>query len=154
MKAIRSVAGTVLLLTLVAALGACWSKTVGPDRALRLVVRNRTFATMNVYALPTPGGVSSRARVTSINGFTEDTVPVPSRLLQASGSLVLFLHAIGGRSLVMPAISVSLDEIAYLEIYADANGDLSRSVIYKGLGPEEDDSTFAGLQAAPAAGPR
>jgi hypothetical protein len=155
MRAFRSVAGATFALLLLAALGACWSKTVGPDRSIKLVVRNRTFATMNIYALPSPGGISSRARVTTINGFTEDTVAVPNRMLQASGSLVLYLHAIGGRSQVMPSISISTDEIGYLEIYADATGDLSRSVIYKGLGPGDGAAAATGspLQAPDKAAP-
>ena len=154
MRAIRSVAGTALVLGLLLTLAACWSKTVGPDRAFKLVVRNRTFATMVVYSLPTPGGLSSRARITTINGFSEDTVAVPNRLLQASGTLVLYLHAIGGRSQVMPSLSMSPEEMAFLEIYADANGDLSRSVVYKGLAPGDGrDAAVRGGAAAAATSP-
>ena len=135
MRVVRSVAGATLTLALLTSLAACWSKTVGPDKAFPLVVRNRTFATMNIYALPTAGGTTGRARITTINGFTEDTVSVPRRFLQASGVLVIFLHAIGGRSQVLPSLPLAPDEMAVVEIYADANGDLSRSVIYKGLAP-------------------
>jgi hypothetical protein len=57
--------------------------------------------------------------------------------LQTGGLLVLRLHAIGtNRSFVTPAVTVGPETHPRLDIYSDASGNLSRSVLYTTVVPD------------------
>jgi hypothetical protein len=59
---------------------------------------------------------------------------VPYDALQPGGMLVVYVHAIGSRrSWLSPAVSVGAGTIACLDVYANSDGDLGRSMLYTTL---------------------
>lgn len=124
-------------------------KGVHPVQApVTLEVSNRGFFDVDVYVLPSSSG--NAMRLGTVTGFSAATLVVRYAQLQAGGTLAVRLHGIG-TSYVWdsPGVSVSPGDRVALDIYTDADGRLSRSVLYP-LPP--GDST--GAAARPAAGPR
>ncbi len=116
----------------VAAGAACFNKGKGIEPAPQpvvLLVSNRGFFDVDVYAMPS--GPNSAARLGTVSGFSEAELVVRPTLLQPGGVLQLRLHPIGTSvNWVSPGLALSEGEQAKLEIYSDANGNLSRSVLY------------------------
>lgn len=98
--------------------------------AVALHVRNNAFLDVNVFSLPTTG-IDTRIRLGTVTGHSSLELTVPSTALRPGGILVLYLHAIGSNSdWVSPAVLVDPTQAACLDIYANPDGDLSRSSLY------------------------
>lgn len=111
-----------------------------PEPPLPLVVQNYGFFDVTVYAIPSGAGSNARTRLALVSGSSKVTIQVPRRGRQASGALVLMLHAVGARSSwVSPALNVPEGSIACLDIYSDTYGDVSRSVLYASTGDGSGD---------------
>ena len=94
-----------------------------------LRVQNMGFFDVAVYAVPT--SASNRVRIGTVTGNSNARLTVPYNAVRPGGVLVLYLHAIGSqRSWVSPAVSVGEGTVATLDIHADRDGNLSRSMFY------------------------
>lgn len=95
-----------------------------------LIIRNRSYFDINVYAHRSVG--SPGRRVGTVSSGSEGTFSVSSQDLQSGSMLMLGVRAIAGRSAwVSPALAVGGNKvIARLDVNSDANGDLGRSVLY------------------------
>ncbi len=97
--------------------------------AIPLIIRNRSYFDINVYAHRSVG--SPGRRVATVSSGSEGTFTVNSQDLQGGGLLMLGVRAIAGRSAwVSPALAVGNKVIARLDVNSDAGGDLGRSVLY------------------------
>jgi len=94
-----------------------------------LVVRNQSFFDVNVYAVPSSGGPSTR--LGTVVGASSATFPLHSLDLQTGGVLVVRLRAIGTNS-VWTSDGVAVDQgvIAVLDVHTDAFGDCSTSSLH------------------------
>ncbi|HVA57666.1 MAG: hypothetical protein WBQ26_00660 [Gemmatimonadaceae bacterium] len=114
------------------AAAACFRKGKGVEPARQpvvLVVNNRGFFDVDVYALSSSG--ASAARLATVTGFSVARLVVQPNLLQPGGVLQVRLHPIGTLvTWVSPSLQLSDGEHAQLDVYSDANGNLSQSVLY------------------------
>jgi hypothetical protein len=100
-----------------------------------LMVHNNGFFDVDVSAVQSGGG--NGARLGTVTGNSTASLSVRQTDLQTGGILVLRLHAIGtNRSWVTPAVSVGPETHPRLDIYSDASGNLSRSVLYTTVVPD------------------
>ena len=100
-----------------------------------LMVHNNGFFDVDVSAVQSGGG--NGARLGTVTGNSTASLSVRQTDLQTGGILVLRLHAIGtNRSWVSPAVSVGPETHPRLDIYSDAGGNLSRSVLYTTVVPD------------------
>ncbi len=117
--------------TLLAA-GGCLAKPKHPVPAplpVTLDIVSHAFADIDVLVVASPG--SSGLRLTTISGFSKATVRLRTMQLQPGGVLQLELRAIGSNTRwLTTALPVSPGEHVVLDISADANGNLSRSMLY------------------------
>ncbi len=122
--------------------GGCFGKPKHPVPAplpVTLDIVNQAFADVDVYVLASSGG--NGLRLTTVSGFAKTTVRLRPLQLQPGGVLQLELHAIGtNMRWVTMSLSVSPGEHVVLEIHSDANGNLSRSILY----PLPDDDPGGG----------
>jgi hypothetical protein len=128
-----TVRGAVLAaVATVLAADACIAKPKHPVPApepVRMEIVNHAFADVDVYVLPSSG--TSGIRLTTVGGFGKATLTVRPLQLQPGGILQLELHAIGSnRRWLTTALPVTSGEHVMLEIHADANGNMSRSLLY------------------------
>lgn len=94
-----------------------------------LMVNNRSYFDVNIYALRSPGGAGRR--LGTVSGGTNVTLRVPENELQPGGRLQVSVRAISGRTTwISQPISVSTRVIAQLDVVATNNGDLSQSQLY------------------------
>ena len=129
----RSVSSRAIrALTVLGSIGlAAPSCTLGrPEPVISsLVVRNRGFMDVNVYALRSLG--ADQARLGTVVGASTATFPLHSHDLQPGGLLMLRIHPIGGtRWWTSPSVSVGDGVMAVLDVNTDAFGDCSRSSLY------------------------
>lgn len=100
-----------------------------PSYPVPLFIENHGYLDVAVYAMRSASG--PRTRLGTVTGLSKARLTVPATEVQTGGSLMLYLHAIGSsRSWVSPAVLVSSEDAAVLEIYADPDGGLSRSTLY------------------------
>jgi hypothetical protein len=100
-----------------------------------LAVHNNGYFDVDVSAVQSGGG--SGGRLGTVTGNSSASLLVRQTDLQTGGILVLRLHAIGtNRSWVSPAVTVGPETHPRLDIYADASGNLSRSVLYTTVVPD------------------
>ena len=100
-----------------------------------LMVHNNGFFDVDVSAVQSGGG--NGARLGTVTGNSTMSLSVRQTDLQTGGILVLRLHAIGtNRSWVSPAVAVGPETHPRLDIYSDAGGNLSRSVLYTTVVPD------------------
>ena len=134
MPARRSARRSAMLAAVATALvaGGCFSKPKHPipePEPVRLDITNHAFADIDVYVLPSAntGGI----RLTTVSGFAKASLKLRPLQLQPGGVLQMQLHAIGTTTRwITSALTVSPGEHVMLEIHADANGNLSRSMLY------------------------
>jgi len=122
-----------LLLLLTAALpAACKRGQTAPGPAIErvmLVVSNRGYFDVNVYAVPA-SGVAGR-RLGTVTGNSSATIFVSGSDLQPGNQLMLFVRAIGGRTgWTSPLVNVGFGVAARLDVYATNSGDLYQSQLY------------------------
>jgi hypothetical protein len=126
-------------------LATCVLVTVGACKSLKLpgmspvriplTVHNNGYFDVDVNAVQSSGG--NGARLGTVTGNTTASLSIRQTDLQTGGILVLRLHAIGtNRSFVTPAVSVGPETHPRLDIYSDASGNLSRSVLYTTVVPD------------------
>jgi hypothetical protein len=102
---------------------------------IALEVYNSSTFTVSVYGLPTSSG--PRVRIGTAWSFMTNKLPIPMSAYGAGGSLVLQLHAIGSnRWWTSPQLPMTWDLTPCLTVYADANGDMSRSSFYTVVTPD------------------
>lgn len=107
---------------------------ISPPR-IPLTVHNNGFFDVDVNAVQSGGG--NGARLGTVTGNSTASLSVRQTDLQTGGILVLRLHAIGtSRNWVSPAVSVGPETHPRLDIYSDASGNLSRSVLYTTVVPD------------------
>ena len=94
-----------------------------------LVVSNRGYFDVNVYAVPA-SGVAGR-RLGTVTGNSSATIFVSGSDLQPGNQLMLFVRAIGGRTgWTSPLVNVGIGVAARLDVYATNSGDLYQSQLY------------------------
>jgi hypothetical protein len=126
--------------------GACAALSHGANSPLvtyPLVVTNHTDFEVVVYALPSVG--SAGVRLGNARSFSTTTMDVPRNALRGSDVLVVRLHAIGSSNLMTwtsQGATVDSTVVTQLEIRADGNGNLSRSVLYSEVGTVSRSSRF------------
>ena len=134
----RSRFGVVLLSIALVAVGAgsnALKRPGVPPILIPLTVNNNGYFDVDVNAVQSGGGNGSR--LGTVTGNTKASLSIRQTDLQTGGILVLRLHAIGTRrSFVTPAVSVGPETHPRLDIYSDAGGNLSRSVLYTTVVPD------------------
>ncbi len=109
--------------------GCRFGKTGGAARTVTLVVENRGFYDVNVYAVRSPG--ARGVRVGTVVGNNTQIFRVRETDLQAGGIMVLQVRAIGGRNWwTSPGLLVGTGSIAKLDVVATGSSDLSQSQFY------------------------
>lgn len=94
-----------------------------------LLITNHDYFDVSVYVQP-PGGVQG-FRVATVNGFGTRTVRVRRALLERGTEITLQVHALGtSYSWTSQSITVDSHDVARLDVYSDANGDLHRCALY------------------------
>ncbi len=150
MTALRGGRGSALLGVVATALVAvgCFGKPKHPVPAplpVTLSIVSHAFADVDVSVLPSLGAGSMR--LTTVSGFSKATIRLRATQLQPGGVLQLELHAIGTNTQwFTTALPVSPGDHVVLEINSDANGNMSRSVLY----PLPDSDSGDGSAPPPA----
>jgi hypothetical protein len=125
------------LLTLAVASGAfglssCRKKSPSPvsgDMTAIVMVTNRGFYDVNVYAVRT-AGVAGR-RLATVTGGSSATLRVRESDQQPGGGVTLQLRAIGSRmNWTSPTLNLGFGVIGRLDIASNSGGDLSRTMFY------------------------
>jgi hypothetical protein len=130
--------GKLVMVVSAMAGGACaaLSRTAhSPLVTYPLVVTNHSDFEVVVYALPSVGSVG--VRLGNARSFATTTMNIPRNALRGSDMLVVRLHAIGSSDLMTwtsQGVIVDSTVVAQLDIRADGNGNLSRSVLYTAAG--------------------
>ena len=113
--------------------GACFHSSRRPAPVpppITVQILNHAFADMDVYVVQSPGS-SSAMRMATVSGFAKSTVTVRVAQLQPGNVLQIELHAIGSRTVWYSSqLAVSPGEHVMLEINADGNGNMSRTLLY------------------------
>lgn len=113
-----------------ALLGGC-GKSVGGGRGperVGLMVDNRGFFDVTVYALRSSGGTG--ARLGNVSGGSMAALQVRTTDLQEGTRLVVLVRAIGtGNTWRSPGVSVSPGTMARLNVMTTNSGDLSQSTL-------------------------
>ena len=105
-----------------------------PER-IPLTVRNNGFFDVDVFSLQSGGGTGSR--LGTVTGNSTSQLLLRTSDLQSGGVLMLRLHAIGSnQAWTTPAVTVGRDIQVRLDIFADAAGNLSRSILYTAVIPD------------------
>ena len=114
----------------VGALSACALGTAtGAGMTVMLIVENRAYHDVNVYAVRNEGARGTR--LGTVIGNTTTTFRVRENDLQPGGIMVLQVRAIGGRSTwTTPGLLVGTGSIAKLDVVATGTTDLSQSQFY------------------------
>ena len=119
----------IALLGAEAGMTGCYSRSARTTPPVHLEVRNRGFFDVVVYGVPS--GVDARVRLGTVTGNSEARLTVPQHAVRPGGTLVLFVHAIGSAgSWLSPGVPVGDGTLATLDVLADSDGGLSRSVLY------------------------
>ncbi len=115
---------------LLVTLSGCKLGKPGPSpRTVTLVVENRGFYDVNVYAVRSPG--ARGARLGTVIGNNTQIFRVRETDLQAGSIMVLQVRAIGGRnSWTSPGLLVGTGSVAKLDVVASGSTDLSQSQFY------------------------
>ena len=136
----------VVATALVAA--GCFGKPKHPvptPLPVTVTIVSHAFADVDVFVLPSPS--ASGMRLTTVSGFAKATVRLRAMQLQPGNILQMELHAIGTNTRwITTSLPVSPGEHVVLEINSDANGNMSRSVLY----PLPDSDSGGGSAPPPA----
>ncbi|HVX38737.1 MAG TPA: hypothetical protein VHB25_04110 [Gemmatimonadaceae bacterium] len=131
-KFVRRAGRWAAALVVVAAAAGCRpaARTAAtPDDGVPLVITNHDYFDVGVYVQAAEG--VQGYRIATVTGFSSAKVTVRRSLLERGSSLTLMLHAIGtAYSWTSPSIVLYSDDVARLDIYSDANGDLHRCAFY------------------------
>ncbi len=142
---------TLAALAAVALLAGCFRKGKGvhPEPApITLVASNRGFFDVDVYVMPSAAG--NAMRLGMVTGFSQASLIVRYAQLQPGGTLQVRLHGVGTAYVWdSPPVTVSPGDRVALDIYTDADGRLSRSVLYP-LPDTNDDASPAPVARPPA----
>jgi hypothetical protein len=121
----------LLLLVAGTLLGAgCYKGGVSPNsNSVILVVTNRGFFDVNVFAVRSSGGSSRRLGL--VTGNSTRTIQVPENELQPGGLLVVAVRAVAGRfAWTSQAVQTGSGVVARLDVVSTGSGDLSQSQFY------------------------
>jgi hypothetical protein len=116
--------------TLALSASSCALGRTGPEPAISsLVVRNRGFLDVNIYAMQSAGAMPTR--LGTVVGATTATFPLHAHDLQPGSFLVVRIRAIGSmRSWTSPGVPVGDGVLAVLDVNTDAFGDCSTSSLH------------------------
>jgi hypothetical protein len=131
-----SSAGILLALGLVLAAESCTPWRNGAEPVVSsLVVRNRGFFDVNVYAMPSIGAPATR--LGTVVGESTQTFALYARHLQPGDLLVVRVRAIGANSIwTSPSVPIGEGMLAVLDVYTDASGDCSTSNLHTAVVPD------------------
>ncbi|MES2524805.1 MAG: hypothetical protein V4617_19060 [Gemmatimonadota bacterium] len=119
-------------LTAVFGVGCSRGRPGPPPRETRMLVDNRGYFDVIVYSVPSPG--ASGRRLGNVNGGSMTALRLTSSDLQLGNQLVVRIRALAtNRAWVSPAITITDDVIARLDVQSTSSGDLSRSSLYPEL---------------------
>ncbi len=92
-------------------------------------ISNATSFSIDVFTVTSPG--ATPRRIASAIGSGTTKIRIPQDAVQASGDLVLALHAIGSSSTwSAPPILVDVGSTIRVEVFASPSGYLGRSSVY------------------------
>jgi hypothetical protein len=120
----------LILMASLVGLAGCYKGASGRGgESMVLLVQNRGFYDVNVFAVRS-AGVAGR-RLGTANGNSTATLRVPLNDLQPGGTLVVSLRSVGGRfAWTSMPLQMSSGVVARLDIVQTGNGDLSQSQLY------------------------
>lgn len=122
----------LVAMVLVLVAGCSRGRPGPPARETRLLVDNRGYFDVIVYSVPSPG--ASGRRLGNVNGGSMTALRVTSSDLQLGNQLVVRVRALAvSRAWVSPAITITDDVVARLDVQSTSSGDLSRSSLYPQL---------------------
>ncbi|BAH40247.1 MAG TPA: hypothetical protein DGD08_11135 [Gemmatimonas aurantiaca] len=102
---------------------------VSGDMTAIVVVTNRGFYDVNVYAIRSAGVVGRR--LGTISGGSGATLRIRESDQQPGGGVTLQLRAIGARSTwTSPTLNLGFGVVGRLDIASSSGGDLSRTMFY------------------------
>lgn len=109
---------------------SCRLGGTGPEPVISsLVVRNRGFLDVNIYAMQSAGAMPTR--LGTVVGATTATFPLHAHDLEPGSFLVVRIRAIGSmRSWTSPSVPVGDGVLAVLDVNTDAFGDCSTSSLH------------------------
>lgn len=108
----------------------CYKKgMVTSTSSVVLMVNNRGYFDVNVYAVRSTG--SSSRRLGLVNGNSQRTILVPDTELQPGGSFVVAARVVGGRSTwTSQPVQMGPGVVARLELMTTGGGDLNQSQFF------------------------
>lgn len=126
----RSIQFLAVVGILALAAPACGLGRTGPEPVISsLVVRNRGFLDVNIYAIQSVGAMPTR--LGTVVGATTATFPLHSHDLEPGSSLVVRIRPIGSvRSWTSPSVPVGDGILAVLDVNTDTFGDCSTSSLH------------------------
>lgn len=128
----RTVRAAATCLTISIAAAACRPQvqpTPSSSDDVPLVIMNHDYFDVSVYVQPADG--VQGFRVATVNGFGTRTVRVRRALLERGTEITLQVHALGtSYSWTSQTITIDSHDVARLDVYSDANGDLHRCSLY------------------------
>ena len=129
---------SLLMAGSMAALSGCYRANSGSgQQTIILLVNNRGFYDVNVYAMR--ASLSSGRRLGTVSGNSQATLRVPVNELQPGGGLVVNVRTVGGRyQWVSPSVQVGSGIVARLDVIQTANGELTQSQMYSQVAPQPD----------------
>lgn len=122
---------SLIVAALLSLAAACGKRVETSDASERisLLVNNRGYFDVTVYALRSPG--TSGVRIGDASGGATVSLSVRLADLQAGGRLVLRVRAIGSRrEWISPALVVGAGAKARLNVYSTNSGDMSQSTLF------------------------
>lgn len=129
-RRMRLLFSCVALLGAAALLPSCRRGVPGPSApAVTLVVENRGYFDVNVFAMRSP--MTRGRRLGSVTGGMTQTFRVPETELQPGGLMVVQVRTIAGRSVWnSPRLAVNPGSVARLDVIATSNGSMIQSQFY------------------------
>jgi hypothetical protein len=128
----RALRLTLVAVAAIAVASSCAKRTAtssGSSEKIPLLVNNRGYYDVTVYAVRSPGGAG--ARIGNVSGGSTASLSVRFADLQAGGRMVLRVRAIGARrEWLSPALSVGTGATARLNVFSTNSGDMSQSTLY------------------------
>jgi hypothetical protein len=120
----------LLLVVAVILLPACYSRNANTnEQSVILLVNNRGFYDVNVFALRAT--VVAGRRLGTVSGNSQTTLKVPISELQPGGGLVVSVRTVGGRwAWVSPAVQVGNGIVARLDVIQTGSGELTQSQLF------------------------
>ncbi|MBL0938376.1 MAG: hypothetical protein IBJ03_05760 [Gemmatimonadaceae bacterium] len=130
----RRLALVALCVAAVGSMGCYKNGVVSSSGTVVLMVNNRGYFDVNVFAVRSTG--SSTRRLGLVNGNSQRTIMVPENELQPGGLFVVGVRAVAGRNMwTSQPVQMGPGVVARLEVMTTGGGDLNQTQFFTQYAP-------------------